>query len=294
MSVREELDRLLPWVQAFRGETFVVKVGGEVSEGPARDAIAADLAALAALGLRLVLVHGGGPQLDAEADRRGLAFERVAGRRVTSAEVLGLAVEVWRGRLNLGWVGALRRAGRPAVGLCGVDGGTVLAVRRPPTELVDDGGIRRTVDFGLVGDVRSCDPTLIRSVLDVAIPVVTPLAAGTDGEVLNVNADTVAAELAVSLGARRLLLLTGAPGILSDASDPKTVLPRLHAADLADLVARGVVKGGMRPKVAAIERALAGGVRGVHVIDGRRRGALLDELLTASGIGTLITSDEAA
>lgn len=281
----------VPWLRAYAGATFVVKAGGELFDEPRwRDGVARDVAVLHRLGVSVVLVHGGGPQLDRAAEAAGLVTERVAGRRITSPELVALAVAEWRGRLSAGWVQALQRQGETAVGLAGYEAGLVTAAKRPPALVADDDGERRPVDYGHVGDVTEIRPALLRAVLATgAVPVVTPLAGGPDGLVLNVNADTVAAELAVALGAAKIVLLTRAPGILRDPADPSSVLPQTSLAELAALEKEGVLTGGMRPKVAAIRRALEGGVERAHVVDGRRPGALLEEVFTTEGSGTLVS-----
>lgn len=288
----------IPYLRAYAAQTFVVKAGGELfAEGRWRDSIAREVAILHRLGISVVLVHGGGPQLDEASARLGLETRMVAGRRVTSAALVEAAVAEWRGRLSLAWVSALQAAGERAVGLSGVDGGLVQAARRPPVTVRDDDGQAREVDYGMVGDVRGVRADVLRAVLALgAIPVVTPLAAAAGtGEVLNVNADTVAAEIAVALGAAKLVLLTRAPGILSDPENPGSVLHWTDLVELAELEAKGALRTGMRPKFAAIRRAIEGGVPRVHVVDGRQAGSLLAEVFTTEGSGTLVVreADEA-
>ncbi len=283
----------VPYLRAYAGQTFVLKAGGELLEDArSRAAVARDVGVLHRLGIRVVFVHGGGPQLDAEAERGGLGTARVAGRRVTSPELLDAAVRVWRGALSTSVVAALAATGERAVGLSGVDGGLLRARRRPPALVADDDGVQRAVDYGLVGDVVEVSVDVVRAVLDLpAIPVVAPLAAGIDGEpALNVNADTVAAELAVALGAEKLVLLTRAPGIRTDPNDDDSVLHYGDLDSLDELAASGALSGGMRPKVDAIRRALTGGVPRAHVVDGRRVGALLEEVFTRAGSGTLLVA----
>lgn len=283
----------VPFLRAFTGTTFVVKAGGELLERPNwRDGVARDLGVLHRLGVRVVLVHGGGPQLDAITERMGLNAERVAGRRITSPELIEAAVREWRGACAMAWVQALQAQGEGALAISGVDGRLVEARRRPPAVVTDDDGARRTVDFGQVGDVVAIKAELLRGILDLGlIPVVTPLAAGGDNEILNVNADTVAAEIAASLGAVKLVLLTRAAGIQQDVADPNSVLHWADLATLDRLERDGALKGGMRPKVAAVRKALAAGVPKVHVVDGRRAGALLEEVFTTDGCGTLVTAE---
>jgi acetylglutamate kinase len=280
----------IPYLRAYAGQTFVVKAGGELMlDRTWLDGVARDLAVLHRLGIETVLVHGGGPQLDAALRHQDIPTERVAGRRITSSAALAAAIREWRGSCSTTWVSALARQGERAVGLCGADGGLIRAERRPPAVLTDDDGERVTVDFGYVGDVTEVRSDVLHSVFAIpSIPVVSPLAIDEHGQILNVNADTVAAEIAVSLGAAKLILLTRAPGILRDAADPHSVMHWTDLDELAQLERDGVLTGGMRPKAAAIRRALLGGVPRVHVVDGRRTGALLEEVFTTEGSGTLI------
>ena len=280
----------LPWLQAFTGKIFVVKAGGELLTEPRwRDGIARDVALLHRLGMQVVLVHGGGPQLSSAAAALKIQSRKVAGRRITTPALINVAVMEWRGRLSLEWVRAIQREGESAVGISGVDGRTLQAARRPPAVVTDDSGERLTVDFGEVGDLEGVDTTTICALLGAGvIPVVTPLAAGRDGSPLNVNADTVAAALAAALGAEKLMLLSQIPGIQTDIDDPSSVLHHLTLEQLGALERDGTISGGMRPKAAAIRAALDGGVPKVHVLDGRRAGAMLEEVFTPEGCGTLI------
>ena len=268
----------MPYLRAYAGQTFVVKAGGDLYGNPRfRSAIAQDVAVLHRLGIKVVLVHGGGPQLDVAAERLGLESERIAGRRITSPALRDVAVQVWRGQISAGWVLALSDQGERAVGLCGADGGLIKATRRP--------------HFGEVGDVTEVDCAVVHSVHAIpAIPVVGPLALGPGG-LLNVNADTVAAELAIALGAAKMILLTTAPGILADADDPRSVLHWTDLRELAQMRETGALKGGMLPKVDALKRAIEGGVPRVHVVDGRQSGSLLEEVFTTDGSGTLVVAE---
>jgi len=292
-----ELIDAVPYLRAYADQCFVVKVGGELVDNPElREHITRDIAVLHRLRIRVIVVHGGGPQLDVMTARLGLPVERVAGRRITSPEVLEAAKMVFRGKLSLDVVSSLIAQGERAVGLSGADGGLVEAQRRPEALVTDDEGERQTVDFGEVGDVTTVDPSLLRSVLDAgSIPVVSPLGADRQGRILNVNADTMAAEIAVAIGAAKLLLVTQTPGILRDLDDPESLLHWTDLAELESLGKSGAFSGGMRPKVTAVQHALAGGVPRVHIIDGRRDGALLEEVFTTDGCGTLVVpeADEA-
>jgi len=280
----------VPYLRAYAGQTFVVKLGGELladSDHLAR--VTRDIAVLHRLNIGIVVVHGGGPQLDQITAQLGLDVERVAGRRITSPDVLEAAKMVFRGQLSLDMVSALIREGERAIGLSGVDGRIVQVQRRPESLVTDDDGTSRRVDFGEVGDVVGVDPSILQSVIDGgAIPVVSPLGADEKGRVYNVNADTIAAEIAGAMEAAKLLLLTRTPGVLADADDPTSLLHWTDLRQLAELEQAQAFHAGMRPKIAAIRRALEAGVPRVHIIDGRRDGALLEEVFTTDGCGTLV------
>jgi acetylglutamate kinase len=280
----------LRYVRAYRDHIFVVKLGGDVlSDRHVLDQVAAQLALLASLSIRIVVVHGGGTQATALSRRLGREPEMVAGRRVTDDDALDVVKMVYRGLLNTELVSALRRHGVQAVGLSGVDGDLVAAHRRPPVTVVDDAGTERTVDFGHVGDVDGADPRVLTTLLDARfVPVVSSLAGDAEGEVYNVNADTVAETLATALRAHKLIFLTGAPGVLRDRNDPSTLVAFADPDDLAGLIERGALAGGMRPKVEACIRAATGGVERTHIIDGRVPDALLLEVFTGAGCGTMI------
>lgn len=292
-----ELLHAVPYLRAYAGQTFIVKVGGDLlQEHESRERIARDIAVLHRLQIRVVVLHGGGPQLDAMTSKLGLPVERIAGRRITSPQVLEAAKMVFRGQLSLDFVSALIAQGERAVGLSGADGGLIEAERRPEALVTDDDGQRVSVDFGEVGDVTLVDVGLLRSILDSgSIPVVSPLGADRDGNILNVNADTVAAEIAGAIGAAKLILLTRAPGILRNVDDPESLLHWTDLSELESLMQSGSFRGGMRPKVTAVGRALEAGVPRAHIIDGGRDGALLEEVFTTDGCGTLVVleADEA-
>jgi acetylglutamate kinase len=280
----------LRYVRAYRDHVFVVKLGGDVlSDAHVLDQAAAQLALLSSLSIRLVVVHGGGPQASALSRRLGEEPELVAGRRVTTDGALAVAKMVYRGLLNTDLVSALRRHGVQAVGLSGVDGDLVMAHRRPPVRVVDDAGTERTVDYGHVGDVDRVDPRVLVTLLDARfVPIVSSLAGGSEGEVYNVNADTVAENLARGLQAQKLIFMTGAPGVLRDREDPSTLVTFADPDDLAELMQSGALAGGMKPKVEACIRAATGGVERTHIIDGRAPDALLLEVFTGAGTGTMI------
>lgn len=280
----------LRYVREYRDHVFVVKLGGEVlADRHQLDQVAEQLALLASLSIRLVVIHGGGPQATAISRRLGLEPVMVAGRRVTDDSALEVVTMVYRGLLNTELVSALHRAGVQATGLSGVDAELLTAHRRPPVKVTDDGGVERTVDYGHVGDIDNVDPRVLRTLMDARfVPVVSSLAGDRDGNVYNVNADTVAESIAVALQAQKLIFLTGAGGVLRDRNDPATLVTFADPDDLAELMASGALAGGMRPKVEACIRAATGGVERTHIIDGRVPDALLLEVFTGAGCGTMI------
>jgi acetylglutamate kinase len=268
----------------------VVKLGGEVlSDSDVRDQVAGQLALLSSLSIRLVVVHGGGPQASALSRRLGREPRIVAGRRVTDEAALEVVKMVYAGQLNVDLLAALREHRVQAVGLSGIDADLLTAHRRPPVSVVDDEGHTVQVDYGYVGDIDRVDPRILATLMEARfVPVVASLAGDDDGEVYNVNADTVAESLAVALRAQKLIFLTGAPGVLRDRDDPATLVTFADPDDLAGLMASGALAGGMRPKVEACIRAATSGVERTHIIDGRAPDALLLEVFTGAGCGTMI------
>ena len=287
-ELRQEVAALrhaVPYVRLFRGKTFVIKAGGDAfaEEGRAR-ALLEQVEILHQLSIKIVLVHGGGPQTTALAEALGGEARFVAGRRVTDEKALAASVMMLNGAVNTRLLALCRELHLPAVGLSGVDGGLIRTVRRPPVEV--DGEM---VDYGLVGDVTGVDPAVLLPLLAQGfVPVVSPLSASDDGTLLNVNADTVAAALAVALDAEKLILVTGAAGILRQANDPSSLISYTDLAGLEELRRGGALTGGMRPKAEAITTALAGGVRRAHVISHATPDSLLVELFTNEGCGTLV------
>ena len=280
----------LRYVRAYRDHVFVVKLGGDVLSDPdVRDQVAAQLALLSSLSIRLVVVHGGGPQATALSRKLGQEPRIVAGRRVIDSAALEVAKMVYGGQLNVDLLAALREHKVQAVGLSGIDADLLTAHRRAPVSMVDDDGQRIEVDYGHVGDIDRVDPRILVTLMEARfVPVVASLAGDEDGGIYNVNADTVAESLAVALRAQKLIFLTGAPGVLRDRNDPATLVTFADPDDLAGLMASGALAGGMRPKVEACIRAATGGVERTHIIDGRAPDALLLEVFTGAGCGTMI------
>lgn len=283
------LHEALPYIRRFHGRTFVVKYGGHAMVDEAlKVSFARDVCLLRYVGIRVVVVHGGGPQSTELAKRLGLETRMVDGRRVTDAATLEVSTMVLNGEINTRIVAVCRALGIPAIGLSGVDGGLVKAVKRPPVTR-NEGD---TVDYGFVGDIVSLDASILVKQLDNdLVPIVSPLSADDSGLLLNINADTVAAAIACELKAEKLILATGVPGILESLDDPRSLISYIDRAGLRRLRDEGSIKTGMLPKVAAIERALAGGVPRVHVISYMQPDSLLLEVFTNEGTGTLVVDD---
>ena len=279
-----DLTRAAPFIGMHRDATFVIKVGGgSIADDVERNRFAKQVALIRTLGSRVVIVHGGGPQTDRVQRLLGVEPRKVEGRRVTCETGLTALRMATHGDLGGRLVAALGAAGAPALGLCGADADLVVARRREP--MATDVG---PVDFGLVGDVVHVDPAAVHALLDRDLtPVIAPPAGDGDGGFLNVNADLMAAAIAGAVGAAKLLFVTGAPGILLAGDQP---ISALCLAELGNLLDDGALTDGMRVKADAIGRAIDGGVGHVHVVSGEGDDAIIRELYTTEGSGTMVTA----
>lgn len=287
------LREALPYIQRFQGHTFVVKLSGKVTEVQENlTSLAEELALLHQVGIRICVVHGGGKQLSELATRLGIEQTIIEGRRVTDDATLEMAKMIFAGKINTDILAALRHRSIEAVGLSGVDGNIVHAERRPPKEIVNrETGARDKVDFGHVGDVVQINARLLTVLLDHGyLPVISSLGADDEGMVFNINADTIAAEIAVQLQAEKLILLSDVDGIYLKPGDPETKLSRLTAAETDELISSGAATGGMIPKLQNIATLLRRGVHSAHIISGSKRNALLSEVFTDKGTGTMIVA----
>jgi acetylglutamate kinase len=277
-----------PYIRMYKGKTFVVKAGGAVFGDPvATRALIEQIAILHYLGVRVVMVHGGGPQLTEVTEAMGVPTRMVQGRRITDEKSIDATSMVLNGLINTRLLAICRDLEIEAVGVSGVDAGLIKAHKRGPVKIEGE-----TVDFGLVGDIDLVDETVLKKLLDTGLmPVVSPLSADDKGTLLNINADTVAAAIGAALGAEKLILCTGAPGILADAADPRSVISYTDLEGLEKLRQAGAIKDGMLPKAKAIEGAIKGGVRRVHVISYDAPDSILTEVFTNEGLGTLIVDD---
>jgi acetylglutamate kinase len=279
------------YVRRFKGKWFVVKLGGELaSDAAALDAIANDIAILHAVGIKLVIVHGGGPQVDALSKKLGLAPQKVQGRRITDEKSLEAVVMMLAGQINTQLVAVLKKHKVPAVGLTGLDGDLGVAHLAPPEPVKDmQSGKTELVELGLVGRIARLNPQLLLKLAEQDyVPVICPLVADEKGQVLNHNADGLAAQIATALGAEKLIVLSNVPGVLEEKGKKETLIPMLSTVDAARLMQEGKADGGMVPKLEACIQAVQGGVGRTHMISGLTPHALLLETFTDSGIGTMI------
>ncbi len=283
------LKHAAPYIRLFKGKVFVLKAGGEIfADAADTSALMEQVGILHQVGIRIVLVHGGGPQSTRLAAALGLDSTFIDGRRVTDGASLDVAMMVLNGQINTRVLAACRDLQIPAVGISGVDAGLIRAHRRPPVVRAGEA----PVDYGFVGDIDAVDADVIRKQLDNGLmPVVSPLSCDESGTLLNINADTVAAAIAAELDAEKLILSTGAAGILEDVDDPSSLISYIDRARLDKLRDDGKLADGMLPKAAAIDAALANGVRRVHVISYRMPDSLLLEVFTNEGTGTLVVND---
>lgn len=271
----------LPYIQKFHGSKIVVKYGGRAMiDDNLKRSVARDIVLMESVGLHPIVVHGGGPEVSAVMNRMGLKPEFHEGQRVTDAATLEVAEMVLAGKLNGEIVARINNAGGNAVGLSGKDGQLIVAKKlRSQTGK----------DMGFVGEIVEVNPKVIHVLgKENFIPVISPIGMDREEQTYNINADFVAAEVAAAVGARKLVLLTDVRGIQRDVEDPATLIPRIEAKDVEGLIEEGVIQGGMIPKVRACLRALEGGVRKTHILDGTLSHSLLLELFTDEGIGTEI------
>jgi acetylglutamate kinase len=272
------LSEALPYIQQFAGRTVVVKYGGAaMKDSILKDTVIRDIVFLSCVGLRPIVVHGGGPEINSWLEKLGIEAQFKNGLRVTDAATMDVVEMVLVGRVNKEIVSLIHQAGGKAVGLCGKDGNLITA--RPQGQ----------EGIGFVGDVSSVDVSILNTLAENGyIPVVSSVAADETGQAYNINADTIAGEIAAALGAEKLILLTDTRGILKDYKDSSTLIPKLDIQEARDLIVTGVVAGGMIPKVNCCVRSLAQGVKAAHILDGRIPHSLLLEIFTDVGIGTML------
>jgi len=273
----------LPYIQSFLNKTIVVKYGGNAMQSDAlKKAVIEDVILMSCVGIRTVLVHGGGPEIEALLKKTGKESRFIDGLRYTDEETMEIVQMVLCGKVNKEIAALIQKTGGRAVGLCGIDGGMLKARR-----------MKGGQDLGLVGEIEQVDTAMLNSALDSGvIPVVSSVAYGTgddEGKALNINADIAAAKIAAALGAEKLVLMTDVRGILRDVQDENTLIKSVARAQLEDLKKEGILSKGMIPKTDCCAMAIDGGVKKAHIIDGRLPHAILIELFTDEGVGTMIT-----
>jgi acetylglutamate kinase len=278
-----------PYIRMYKGKTFVVKAGGGVfADANAVRGLIEQIAILHYFGVRVVFVHGGGPQLTEITEALGVPTRMVQGRRVTDQKAIDATSMVLNGLINTKLLALCREMNIDAVGISGVDAGLIRAHKRAPVK-IDNG---ETVDYGYVGDIDAIDTSVLNKLLDNGLmPIVSPLSADDNGTLLNINADTVAAAIGAAMNAEKLMLCTGAPGILANVEDPSSIISYTDLAGLKKLREEKKIIDGMLPKAKAIEDAIRGGVRRVHVMSYKSPEGILAEVFTNEGAGTLIVAD---
>lgn len=283
------LKHAAPYIRLFKGKVFVIKVGGEVfADRALTDALVEQVGILHQVGIRTVLIHGGGPQSTELAKALGIDTKFIEGRRVTDSDSLSVATMILNGQVNTRILATCRDLQIPAVGISGVDAGLIRAHKRPPVAGKDGS----SVDYGFVGDIDSVEADILRKQLDNGLmPVVSPISCDESGNILNINADTVAAAIAAELDAEKLILVTGASGILEDINDPGSLISYIDRKRLKELKEKGILADGMLPKAAAIDAAIEHGVQRVHVISYKLPDSILLEVFTNEGTGTLVVDD---
>lgn len=281
------LKQAIPFVRRFKGSLFVIKFGGEaIRTREAMEKLCEDISFLHDVGIRVIIVHGGGKQVTEMEEKLGVESRLVAGRRVTSEGSLEVLKMVLAGQLNIDLAATLKGFGMKAVGLSGVSGGVIEARRRPPRKVT---GSDEVVDFGQVGDIVSINRELLETLVrENYIPVVCPIASDPDGQILNVNADVAAASIASAFPAEKLLLMSDIQGVMTDLNDPTTLISQLDAKQAREAIRQGIIAGGMIPKVEMGLSALEAGVKRVHILSAVESNMLLLEIFTESGCGTML------
>ena len=294
MLKREDiLIEALPYIREFHDSMMLIKMGGHAIVNPEiMEKIVQDIVLLKFVGIHPVIVHGGGPEITDKMERMGKKAEFIAGLRVTDDETMEIARMVLVGNVNSKIVSLISKHGGKGIGLSGSDGRLIVA-KKIALKKVTVEGVEKMVDLGWVGETESINPEVVMILAGKGyIPVISPIATDEKGNDLNVNADTVAGDIASAIGARKLVSLTDVPGVLRDQKDPKTRISRIAFNEIDKLIADNIISGGMIPKVLSSAAALKGGVSQVHIIDGGSPHSLLIELFTNEGIGTMIYNKE--
>jgi acetylglutamate kinase len=272
------LTQALPYIKKYSGETIVIKYGGNAMiDDELKSAVMSDIVLMQLVGINVVLVHGGGPEINDMLKKIGKASKFVGGLRYTDEETIDIVQQVLAGKVNKDLVQLIEKEGGKAVGLCGLDGSLLKADRMASAE-----------DLGFVGEIREVNTEILTNAAESGyIPIVATVASGYNGEVLNINADTAAARIAAELCAKKLILMTDIRGLLQDMNDESTIIPVVNVSEVARLRREGIISGGMIPKIECCVDAVRRGVKRTHIIDGRTPHSILIELFTDEGIGTM-------
>jgi len=286
----QALVEALPYILRFHGKKVLVKFGGSAMlTEDGQEKFAQDVVVLQKTGIRPIVVHGGGPEITRAMERMGKEARKVNGLRVTDSETLEIAEMVLLGKINSGLVSRIQRHGGKAVGISGKADGMLLCTRLEPVMTRGSNGEQTEVDLGHVGQISKVNPKLLDLLSDNGfIPVLSPIGVDSEGNSLNLNADTAAAKLATAVGAEKLVLMTDVPGVLKEPGNADSVISRLRVSEIDPMIEDGTISGGMIPKIQASRDALESGVGSVHILDGKLDHSLLVELFTDEGIGTMI------
>jgi len=288
------LRQALPYIRRYKNKVFVIKLGGELAQdAEVLEDIAQDISLLYQIGINLLIVHGGGPQATELQEKLGIEPKIVEGRRVTDEATLEITKMVFAGKINHEILTMLRKHGAKSVGLSGIDGDVVIAKKRSPVEVINrETGAVDNVDYGHVGDITKINTELLHILLERSyIPVISSLADDGEGHILNINADTVAAQIAVAMKADKYITMTNVGGILRDLNDPASRISYISGKEALELIEKGAIKGGMVPKIRECLRAVEKGVKRVHILNGFEKNSLLIEVFTSTGNGTMILND---
>jgi acetylglutamate kinase len=292
MDVSESFGEMLPWLKKYRDAVIVIKVGGHAMVDPAaRSSMIKDIVTLYYLGAKPVVVHGGGPEIDAMMKRMGKTPQFVSGLRVTDHETLEIVRMVLVGNVNADIVSLISKHGGNGAGIIGNDGNLIVARKKAPERALVDGK-ETEVDYGLVGETVKINPQILNILMENEyIPVISPIGYDAEGNCLNLNADTAAGDIATAIKARSLVSLTDVDGVMMDPANKETLIPLLNAAQCHDLINKGIISKGMIPKILSSLSVVESGIQSVHIINGNLPHALLQELLTDRGVGTCITKE---
>ncbi len=288
------LKQALPYIRRYKNKIFVIKLGGELAQNTGvLDEIAQDISLLHQIGVKVIVIHGGGPQATELSEKLGIPQKIIEGKRVTDEATLEVTKMVYAGKINHEILTVLRKHGTKSVGLSGIDGDIIIAKKRAPVEFVNkETGVKNNVDFGHVGDITSITTELLEILLEREyIPVISSIATDGEGNILNINADTVASSIAVSLKAYKYITMTNVAGILKDISDPESRVSYISQKTAGKMIDKGTIKGGMVPKIRECIKAVENNVKRVHILNGFEKNSLLRELFTRKGNGTMILTE---